>query len=143
WDRGGGHLDTLDTFPAMTLPPLFGPSGGAALYSRALLEDVGLFDPELVAYYEDVDLAWRARLRGWRCAEAPRAQALHIGSATAGRNSARKRFLLARNKLWVAVRCYPGEALGRYLAAVVVYDLAAAAAYALASPPSAVPAGAR
>jgi len=135
WDRGGG-CDAGT--PEAALPPLFGPSGGAALYRRDLLEDVGTFDAELGMYYEDVDLAWRARLRGWGCAAAPGALALHLGSASGGRNSPRKRFLLARNKLWVAAKCYPSEALRRYLAAMVLYDAAAAVAYATASPPRAV-----
>ena len=89
-------------------------------------------------YYEDVDLAWRLRLRGWRCASAPGAKVRHLGSASGGRNSARKRYLLARNKLWTAARCYPTEGLRRYLAAIVLYDAAAAAAYTLASPEDAV-----
>jgi GT2 family glycosyltransferase len=140
WDRGGGAADGSGR---AAWPPLFGPSGGAALYSRALFEDVGPFDAELGMYYEDVDLAWRARLRGWGCAEAPLARATHVGAATAGANAPTKRFLLGRNKLWVAAKCYPGPALGRYLAAIVLYDLAAAVAYAAASPPAAVSGRAR
>src|SRR5438874_20401 len=86
-----GTRAALGTLDAATMPPLYGPSGGAALYSRGLLSDVGLFDPDFGMYYEDVDLAWRARLRGWGCAWACDARALHLGSATAGRNSPRKR----------------------------------------------------
>lgn len=134
WDRLGGFPADSET----TAPPLFGPSAGAALYARALLEDVGPFDPGLTAYYEDVDLAWRARLRGWRCVEAPGARVLHLGSASAGRNSPQKRYLLGRNKLWVAFRNYPDPAFARYLPAILAYDLAAAAAYALAAPTDAV-----
>jgi GT2 family glycosyltransferase len=140
WDRGGGSDAGT---PEAALPPLFGPSGGAALYRRDLLEDVGTFDAELGMYYEDVDLAWRARLRGWGCAAAPGALAIHLGSASGGRNSPRKRFLLARNKLWVAAKCYPGEGLRRYLGALVLYDAAALVAYALGSPPRAVGPAAR
>jgi GT2 family glycosyltransferase len=142
WDRGGGR--PVPARPgAVDWPSPFGPSGGAGLYRRDLLSDVGAFDPALVAYYEDVDLAWRARLRGWRCAEAASARCLHLGSATAGRNSPRKRFLLGRNKLWVAAKCYPGAGLRRYLTAVAAYDLAALAGYLVASPSGAVSAEAR
>jgi GT2 family glycosyltransferase len=46
-----------------------------------MLEDVApdgeYLDESFFAYYEDADLAWRARLRGWRCAYAPRAVATH------------------------------------------------------------------
>jgi GT2 family glycosyltransferase len=142
WDRGGGQ--PLSKRPgAEGWAPPFGPSGGAGLYRRDMLADVGAFDAELVSYYEDVDLAWRARLRGWRCAEAVGARCRHLGSATAGRNWPRKRFLLGRNKLWVAAKCYPGAGLRRYLAAIAAYDLAALAAYMIASPPGPVSAEAR
>ena len=58
---------------------VFGPSGGAALLRRAMLEEVGLFRPEFFAYLEDVDLAWRARLAGWRCLLAPGAVTDPVG----------------------------------------------------------------
>src|SRR5262249_10939580 len=45
---------------------VFGPCGAAMLLRRELIDDVGLFDERLFMYYEDLDLAWRARLRGWR-----------------------------------------------------------------------------
>jgi hypothetical protein len=140
WDRGGGLLATT---PDHDLPPLFGPSGGAALYRRDLLDDVGFFEPDFEMYYEDVDLAWRARLRGWGCVHTRAARGLHVGSATGGRNNPRKRFLLGRNKLWTVARCYPGQGLRRYMAAVVLYDAAALVAYAALAPPGAVPAVAR
>jgi GT2 family glycosyltransferase len=140
WDRGGGL--PVGT-PEPDLPRLFGPSGGAALYWRELLDDVGFFEPAFGMYYEDVDLAWRARLRDWPCADAPEARSLHVGSASAGRNSPAKRFLLGRNKLWTAARCYPGEGLRRYLGALLLYDAAALVAYAALAPADAVPSAAR
>jgi len=39
---------------------VFGPSACAALYRRDMLNEIGLFDESYFAYYEDVDLAWRA-----------------------------------------------------------------------------------
>ncbi|HEY3079855.1 MAG TPA: glycosyltransferase family 2 protein [Chloroflexota bacterium] len=140
WDRGGGLATTSSE---CDLPPLFGPSGGGALYRRELLDDVPFFEPDFEMYYEDVDLAWRARLRGWDCVHAAAASALHVGSASGGRNSPRKRFLLGRNKLWTVARCYPGEGLRRYLAAIALYDAAALVAYAVLSRPGAVPPSAR
>ena len=50
---------------------MFGASGAAALYRRAMLDDVRVegewFDENFFAYREDADLAWRAQLLGWRC----------------------------------------------------------------------------
>ncbi|MFN8570085.1 MAG: glycosyltransferase family 2 protein [Kouleothrix sp.] len=105
--------------------PIFGPSGGAALYRRALLADVGLMEPGFFNYLEDVDLAWRAQLRGWRSAVVPAARARHIYSATAGQGSPFKQRLLGRNRLRTIVRCLPTPLLRRYAPAIASYDLLA------------------
>ncbi|MBN2085843.1 MAG: glycosyltransferase family 2 protein [Anaerolineales bacterium] len=60
---------------------VFGVDGAAPLYRRAMLEDVRIagqyFDESFFIHKEDVDLAWRARLLGWRCWYAPEAAAVH------------------------------------------------------------------
>ena len=50
---------------------VFGWSGCAVLLRREYLEDIGMLDERLFLYYEDFDLAWRGRARGWRCLYAP------------------------------------------------------------------------
>ncbi|HEY7511903.1 MAG TPA: glycosyltransferase [Vicinamibacteria bacterium] len=61
---------------------VFGASACAALYRRSMLEDVRLdgeyFDEDFFAYFEDVDLDWRAQQRGWKCVFTPRALAYHM-----------------------------------------------------------------
>ncbi len=61
---------------------VFGVDGAAPLYRRAMLEDVKIdgqyFDESFFMHKEDVDLAWRARLLGWRCWYAPEAAAVHV-----------------------------------------------------------------
>ena len=76
-------------FPAARLDSrhLAGPSGAAAAYRRSALADVGGFDEALFAYLEDADLALRLRDMGWRCAGAPDAIGVHLGSASFGRRS--------------------------------------------------------
>ncbi len=63
---------------------VFGADGAAALYRRETLGDCmvdgELFDPELELWGSDVDVAWRARVRGWRCLYEPRAVAYHVRS---------------------------------------------------------------
>lgn len=54
----------------------------AAIFRRAMLDDIGLFDEAYVAYEDEFDLAWRARLRGWRCLYVPSARVYHKGGAT-------------------------------------------------------------
>lgn len=65
---------------------VFGASGALALYRLAALQDVAwqgeIFDEDFFAYKEDVDLAWRLRLRGWSANYLPAARALHYRTAS-------------------------------------------------------------
>lgn len=110
--------------------PIFGPSAGAAAYRRALLADAGCFDGDFFMYLEDVDLAWRARLRGWDSVHAPRATIRHVYSAAGGQGSPFKSFHLARNRLWCLRKDLPAGLARRHAAAIAAYD-AAALCYAL------------
>ncbi len=61
---------------------VFGVSAGAAVYRKEVFERVGLLDERFVAYFEDVDLSFRARLAGFEAACVPDAVAYHVGSAS-------------------------------------------------------------
>jgi GT2 family glycosyltransferase len=63
---------------------VFSASGAAALWRADALAKVGLFDESFFAYYEDVDLGFRARLAGYECWYAPRAVVLHERGGTGG-----------------------------------------------------------
>ncbi len=119
WNTGLGQA--AGTLPAVPFE-VFGPCGGAALYRRALLDDVGLFDESYFAYLEDVELAWRARWAGWCCLAVPGAVAWHAHSATGGRVPARKLWLLGRNRLWTLARHYPRPCLWAYLPLIVLNE---------------------
>lgn len=84
---------------------VFGASGAAAVYRRAMLEDVAFegefLDESFFAYREDVDLAWRAQLLGWRCRYLPSALARHRRRVAPGR---RRRLPSRINRLSVANR---------------------------------------
>ncbi len=69
WERDYGQYDE----PGY----VFGGCGAAVAYRREMLEDIGLFDERFGSYLEDVDLAWRARLAGWRCLYVPAALVRH------------------------------------------------------------------
>ncbi|MGI8857370.1 MAG: glycosyltransferase family 2 protein [Thermomicrobiales bacterium] len=112
--------------------PIFGPSAGAALYRRAALDDVGLFDPAFFMYLEDADLAWRLRLRRWSTVTVPDAIIRHAVSATAGYGSPRKVYYLARNRWWCIAKNMPGALLRECAVPIARYD-AAAFAYAMAT----------
>lgn len=107
---------------------VFGANAAAAAYRRAMLDDVGLLEERFGSYLEDVDLAWRARLRGWGCVYVPQAVVYHQVSATGG--GPLSSYLVARNRWWLIARCYPGRLLLRNLGAVLgaLVDLASDAA---------------
>ena len=117
-DRGLGFQ--RGAFVAET--PVFGASAGAAAYRRAALDDAGLFPESYFMYLEDADLAWRLRLRGWETVHAPGAVVRHAYSASSVEGSPRKRFLLARNRIWVIARCVPGSLLQRHWWRIMRYD---------------------
>ncbi|HYS82822.1 MAG TPA: glycosyltransferase family 2 protein, partial [Anaeromyxobacteraceae bacterium] len=79
--------------------PVPAVTGGAALLRGDLLRQVGLFDPAYWAYYEDVDLSFRAAEAGFGCWYVPAARARHGFGKTFGVDSPRQRFFLARNHL--------------------------------------------
>lgn len=120
WDWRGGELDQPEESGPIEI---FGPCGGAALYSRRMLDEIGGFDEDFFAYLEDVDLAWRAQLAGWRCVLEPRARVYHVHSATLGNSSPFKNYLLGRNKIWLITKNYPSPWLLLYLPAIFGYDL--------------------
>lgn len=64
---------------------VFGATGGASLYRSALFDDIGIFDDAYFAYYEDVDISFRAQLRDWKVYYEPSAKAFHKQGATSSR----------------------------------------------------------
>lgn len=86
--RGGlpgriGHREKdLGQFDAPRM--ILGACGGAALYRRSMLKDIGLFDEDYFAYLEDVDIALRAQSRGYKCLYVPSAVIYHLGCGTTG-----------------------------------------------------------
>ena len=103
---------------------VFGTSAGAAMYRRAMLDDVGGFDGSFFVYLEDADVAWRARMRGWRALYAPAAVAYHRYSATSGHASGFKYFHVGRNRVRLLAKNASVRQLARALPRILVYDAA-------------------
>ncbi len=127
WNRSSGELDATDDVEPIEV---FGACAAAALYRREMLNEIGLFDENLFAFYEDVDLAWRARLAGWRCLLVPTATVYHTHSGTARKDPPLKSYLMSRNKSWVTLKNYPSPQLYYCLPLMLGYD-AMSIAYAL------------
>lgn len=110
--RGAGQLDQ-GQFDI--LEEALWPDGCAAMYRRAMLEDVGGdvsgFDEEFFAYADDAELGLRGRIAGWRCYYAPGAVVRHHRGATLGIGSARRLTLIERNRVLLVVKLFPWNLL--------------------------------
>ena len=62
----------------------FAACGGAAIYRRKVFDEIGLFDERHFAYLEDIDIGYRARLYGYVNVYEPKAEVVHVGSASSG-----------------------------------------------------------
>lgn len=87
------------------------PSGCAALYRRAMLDEIGLFDEDFFAYCEDCDLGLRGRLAGWTCRYVPDAVVHHAYSRSTAPYSTFKAFHVERNRCFVVLKCFPVGAI--------------------------------
>jgi len=98
---------------------VFAWCGGGVLLRRAYLSDVGVFEPSLFLYYEDTDLSWRGRARGWRYLYVPDARVRHVQGASGGAGSDRFVVSTTRNRIVVAVRNAPAGVVRRAVAATL------------------------
>ena len=57
---------------------IFSACGGAAIYRKAVMEEIGFFDERHFAYLEDVDIGYRARIYGYRNMYEPKARVFQI-----------------------------------------------------------------
>lgn len=64
--------------------PVFSACAGAALYRREIFEKIGIFDDMHFAYFEDIDIGYRARIFGYKNVSVRNAIVYHKGSATSG-----------------------------------------------------------
>ena len=128
WDRGmferdNGQYESIDE--------VFGPCAGAAMYKKSMLDETGLFDEDFYAYMEDVDLAFRGRLRGYKCLYVPKAVVYHVHGGTGGYFSDFSIYYGNRNIIWNSVKNFPAKLLitsliwivGRNLAVIPYYIL--------------------
>ncbi len=122
-DRGtyvthGNVWQAWDGLEFGTAREVFAVKGGAALYRRSMLESLDFLDPGIFMYYEDADLAWRARRRGWRFWYEPASVVRHAHAALSVEWSPRfvrnvefgKLRMLGKNAPWAWTRHHAGLA---------------------------------
>ena len=103
-------MNEIDNGQYNKIIEIFGINGCSCLYSKRMLEDVQVgddfFDSDFFLYLEEVDLNWRARLRGWKCFTAPNAVVYHKHSETTKLYSPLKAFYVNRNRHFVIIKNY-------------------------------------
>jgi GT2 family glycosyltransferase len=90
---------------------VFGACGGASVFRKEIFDKIGVLDEDFYAYFEDVDLSFRAQLAGFKCFYVPKAIIYHRGSTTFKRDSFKMRYIGNRNKDWVILKNYPRKFL--------------------------------
>ena len=128
WDRG---IFEQDKGQYNRREEVFGPCAGAALYRKAMLDEIGHFDEDFFLYMEDVDLAFRGRLAGWRCIYVPEAVVYHHHGGTTGSKSDLSVYYVNRNVIWYVVKDFPLAILLTSLPFILARNLATIPYYAL------------
>jgi GT2 family glycosyltransferase len=123
------HGRPREQYPRVT-EDIFAPCAAAALYSKPAWQTVGGLDEDFFCYMEDVDLAFRLRLQGYRCLHVATAECLHVGSGITGRHSHFSGYHGQRNLVWAFVKNMPPPLFVCLLPLHILANLAAMVLYA-------------
>jgi hypothetical protein len=111
-----GYADQLKRSEAKRGEEILFPCGGAMFILKDVFEEVGYFDDDYFAIFEDVDLGWRLWIMGYRVVMAPDSIVYHRGHGTLRtRRQAKMRFLMHRNALMTIIKNYDTENLMKVL----------------------------
>jgi GT2 family glycosyltransferase len=106
--RGSGELDRGQYD---RVEEILWADGCAAMYRRAMIEQIGGFEEDFFAYADDAELGLRARIAGWKCLYIPDARVRHHRGATLGVRSSRRLVLIERNRVLLAAKLFPWSLL--------------------------------
>lgn len=104
YPRGRGSTD-LNAYDEAT--DIFGATGGASLYRCEMIKDIGLFDEDFFAYFEDVDLSFRAQLRSWKVVFEPKAKVFHHIGGTSKKLKGFATYNSFKNLPWLLIKNVP------------------------------------
>jgi GT2 family glycosyltransferase len=124
WREGHGQIEETGHDEPREV---FSACAAAALIRKDAFLEVGGFDEAFFCYFEDVDLAFRLRLRGHRVLYVPQAVARHVGSASAGKGSSFTVYHGHRNRVWTFVKNMPSPLFWRYVPQHILANLLSAA----------------
>jgi GT2 family glycosyltransferase len=86
---------------------IFGACGGAALYRRKMIEEIGFLDEDFFLIHEDIDLNFRAQLNGWKVLYVPTAIVYHRVRSSIGHMSDMAVYYTLRNSEFVRMKNIP------------------------------------
>jgi GT2 family glycosyltransferase len=104
YPRGRGEND-IDKYDDQT--EIFAASGGASVYRVDMLKQIGLLDEDFFAYYEDVDLSFRAQLSGWKVSFVPTSVAYHQIGATSAKIKGFRTYQTMKNQPLLLMKNMP------------------------------------
>lgn len=88
--------------------PVFAACGGASIFRKNILDEIGVLDENHFAYLEDIDLGYRAQIYGYRNIFVPEARVIHAGSASSGsRYNKFKVDLTSKNSVYLIYKNMP------------------------------------
>lgn len=93
---------------------VFSACAGAALYKRALLNEIGFLDERFFMNAEDTDLAFRAQLADWKVYLCANAEVRHRISGSQGSYSDKAVYFSSRNHIWLYLKCMPTRLIVKY-----------------------------
>ncbi len=100
---------------------IFSACAGAAIYRRAIFEQIGIFDERHFCYLEDVDIGYRARIYGYDNLYEPRAVVYHAGSASSGAvHNPFKEEMTAGNNMYLLYKNMPKAQLALNMPAILL-----------------------
>ncbi len=93
---------------------VFGATGGASLYRAEMLKNIGFFDEKFFAYFEDVDISYRAQLAGWKVWYEPKAKAYHHVGGTSSKLGDFARYHTIKNFFMLYAKNMPAKLYWKY-----------------------------
>lgn len=110
--RGRNEIDTKQYDKKLEI---FSASGGASMYRVSMLKEIGLFDEDFFAYFEDVDISFRAQLAGWKVRYNPKAVVYHHVNATSSKLGNFSLFHSVKNFMLLYAKNMPTRLYIKYL----------------------------
>jgi len=115
---------------------IFWASGTCLMIRSGLFHELGGFDERFFAHMEEIDLCWRAKLRGHQVWVIPQSFVYHVGGGTLPNNSPHKLYLNYRNNLWMLYKNLPKKKRTVIMTSRILMDYMSAFVYLIQAKPA-------